>query len=217
LDSLFLTLPTPSLTVTGVFRQITANPVDLFLKQWNWKSAMFSSSIRASIFFFANLTAGLSAARGAMLAEFAYRAIFAGFYGSLTQAFRRAQPAWKANLVAMVALPAISHGLEFVVHALRGTPNLKASIISSVCFTAISTLFNLYAMRRGALVVGEGEQSVWSDLRRTPRLIAGFLLSGPRWALGKFGGSNKIYAAPPLEEEPRSSELLLTPNVADQR
>jgi hypothetical protein len=170
----------------------------MFVKQWNWKSALFSSSIRATIFFFANLTAGLAAAGGAMAAEFAYRAVFAGFYGSLTQAFRRAQPAWKANLVAMVILPAVSHALEFAVHALRGTPNLKVSIVSSVCFTAISTLFNLYAMRRGALVVGEDAGSVADDLRRVPKLIAGFLLSGPFWVWSKFRGpeQKEDYATP---------------------
>jgi hypothetical protein len=33
------------------------------------------------------------------------------------------------------------------------TPHLRASIISSMSFTAISTLFNLYATRRGTMVV----------------------------------------------------------------
>ncbi len=167
------------LTVAGVFRQLAADPADLFLRQWNWKSALFSSLIRAAIFFFANLTAGLEAASGAMLAEFAYRAIFAGFYGALTQAFRRAQPEWQANLTAVILLPAVSHLLEFAVHSLRGTPNLTASIISSVCFTIISTLFNLYAMRRGALVVGGDARSVADDLRQIPELVYGFLIAAP--------------------------------------
>jgi hypothetical protein len=209
-------LPHPNTSVSGVCRQILSNPLQTIVLRWNWKSALFSSSIRALIFFFANLSAGFHAASGAMGAEFAYRAVFAGFYGALTQAFRRAEPAWKANVVAMIALPAISHGLEFVVHFLRGTPNLKTSIVSSVVFTAISTLYNLYAMRRGALVVGDGEASVLDDLRRTPRLIAGFLASGPRWVLEKLRTSRDRYAAPHVEE-PRTSELLLAPNVTDQR
>jgi hypothetical protein len=37
------------------------------------------------------------AAEGAMLAEFVYRGITAGFYGALTQAFRKAAPVWKAS------------------------------------------------------------------------------------------------------------------------
>jgi hypothetical protein len=40
-------------------------------------------------------------------------------------------------------------------------------------------LFNLYAMRRGALVVGAEAPSIGADLRRVPRLIAGFIAAGP--------------------------------------
>lgn len=203
-------------SVSGVFRQILSSPLQMVVLRWNWKSALFSSSIRASIFFFANLSAGLQAAGGAMTAEFAYRAAFAGFYGSLTQSFRHAQPAWKANLVALFLLPGISHAIEYAVHSWRGTPNLKTSILSSMTFTALATLYNLYAMRRGALVVGDGGNSVLDDLRRTPRLIAGFLAAGPQWFLRALRRRDKNRAAP-HPEEPRSSELALAPNVSDQR
>jgi hypothetical protein len=209
-------LRTQTTSVSGVLRDILSDPWQTLFRRWNWKSAVFSSSTRALIFFFANLSAGLQAASGAMMAEFVYRAVFAGFYGSLTQAFRRAEPAWKANLAAMVLLPAISHGLELLVHAVRGTPNLKTSLLSSMAFTALSTLYNLYAMRRGALVVGEDAGTVLEDLRRTPALIAGFVAAGPKWLWGQFKATRELCAAP-LEEEPRTSELLLTPNVSDQR
>ena len=46
-----------------------------------------------------------------------------------------------------------------------------------VLFTIISTLFNLFAMRRGVLIVGEGRGSLLSDLRQLPRLIVLFLAS----------------------------------------
>ena len=65
------------------------------------------------------------------------------------------------------------------MHLMRGTMKLRASIIASVCLTAISTLFNLYAMRRGALITGEGQQSLGNDFKRMPRLIAGFVICGP--------------------------------------
>jgi len=167
------------MTVLDVLRQLSRAPGDLLLRKWNWKSAVFSSLIRAAVFFFCNLTAGMRAADGAMLAEFVYRGITAGFYGALTQAFRRAEPVWHASLTVMVLLPLSSHSVEFVVHVVRHTPHLRTSIISSVCFTAISTLFNLYAMRRGVLVTGAGSGSVASDMRRIPGLIAGFVAVGP--------------------------------------
>jgi len=175
------------MTVCDVLREFVTNPRELLIRQWNWKSALFSSTFRAGIFLCANLTAGWRAATGAMLAEFVYRAATSGFYGAITQAFRRAEPAWAAGVAAMILLPFLTHSLELAVHILRGTPKLFTSIVSSVIFTAISTLFNLYAMRRGALVVGGGSASVGADLRRMPRLIAGFVAAGPiavhHWAI----------------------------------
>ncbi len=166
------------MSVWDVLRDLRANPGGLLLRQWNWKSAAFSSTIRAVIFFCTNFAAGWSAALGAMLAEFLYRAVTAGFYGALTQAFRRAEPAWAAGVVVMILLPAASHSVELAVHLLRGTPKILSSLVASVVFTAVSTLFNLYAMRRGALLVGSGAGSIGADLRRMPLLIGGFIAAG---------------------------------------
>ncbi len=82
----------------------------------------------------------------------------------------------------MFLLPLLSHSLEAAVHYLRGTPNLKTSIVASVCFTVISTLFNFHAMRRGILVThGEDTGTFLSDLKRIPLAIALFVAAGPRW------------------------------------
>lgn len=150
-------------------------------RHWNYKSALFSSTIRALLFLFANLRSGWHAATGAMLAEFIYRAITAGFYGALTQSFRRVQPPWKGTLGALLIVPLITHTIEFTLHYLRGTPNLKTSMIASICFTFVSTSFNLFAMRRGALVSGRDAWSIADDMRALPALIAGFLGAGPMW------------------------------------
>jgi hypothetical protein len=173
------------MSVSDVFRQLLTNPGQLLVRRWNWKSAAFSSILRAVIFLFANLTAGWRAATGAMLAEFLYRAITSGFYGALTQAFREAEPPWAAVIAVMILLPLVSHSLELMVHILRGTPKIITSLVASVCFTWISTLFNLYAMRRGVLLVESGAGSLKSDLRKVPRLILDFVTVGPlalyRW------------------------------------
>ena len=166
-------------TIWDVLRELCSNPGELLIRQWNWKSAAFSSVIRAFIFLFANLTAGWRAAAGAMAAEFLYRAITSGFYGSLTQAFRKAEPACMAAVTVLILLPLVSHSLEFAIHLARGTPKLLPSMIASIAFTEISTLFNLYAMRRGALVVGAEASSMAADMRRIPILIAGFVAAGP--------------------------------------
>ena len=166
-------------TVSNVLKELLAKPVELLIRQWNWKSALFGSLIRAIIFLFTNLTAGWHAAAGAMFAEFLFRALTSGFYGSLVQAFRKVEPVWIAGVTVLILLPVISHSLELAVHLLRGTPKLLNSLLASVAFTEISTLFNLYAMRRGAFVVGAGASSMSSDMRQVPRLIGGFIAAGP--------------------------------------
>ncbi len=85
-------------TIAGCFRRLLRHPFQLLILRWNWKAALFSSVCRAVIFFLANLSAGLGAASGAMIAEFAYRALTAGFFGAITQAFRSAEPRRKAFL-----------------------------------------------------------------------------------------------------------------------
>lgn len=180
------------MTLGGVVGELFADPRRALIDRWNWKAALFSATLRAMLFLCANLTAGWKAATAAMLAEFIYRACCSGFYGALTQAFSKAEPAWTAAIASAVFLPGASHSIEFVVHLLRGTPNLRTSLIASVCFTVLSTLFNLYAMRRGALLVGAEGGSVGADFRRMPRLIAGFLAAGPI-ALFRLIGSKQSF------------------------
>jgi hypothetical protein len=167
------------MTLPAVLLQLVNRPMESLVRRWNWKAAFMSALVRAWIFFFANLTAGWRAAAGAMLAEYVYRALTSGFYGALTQNFSRVQPAWQAFLAAMILLPLSSHSLEFLVHWLRHTPHLKTSLISSVCFTMLSTLFHLHAMRQGAMIVGDATASLADDMRRMPRIIGSFLAGGP--------------------------------------
>ena len=107
------------------------------------------------------------------------RSATSGFYGSITESIREAEPAWLAGLTAALLMPLANHSLELLVHWLRGTPKLAHSIVASVCFTAVSTLFNLYVMRQGALIVGEKRQSFGQDMRSMPRLVVGFIVAGP--------------------------------------
>jgi hypothetical protein len=161
-------------------------PVQRLIWRWNWKSAVLSSLLRATLFFAVNLTAGLPAAFAAMRTELVFRAITSGFYGALTENFREAEPPWAAAITVMILLPIANHSLEFLVHWLRGTRNLASSIVASVILTAFSTVFNLFVMRRGALIVGEGRKSLVSDLAQMPRLIGAFCLLLPRYCYRKL-------------------------------
>jgi len=168
-------------TLRQALLRLLRYPVQLLFHRWNWKSAVLSSLLRASLFFAVNLNAGLPAAIPAMKTELVFRAVTSGFYGALTESFRDVTPAWEAAVAVMVLLPLANHSIELLVHWIRGTHNLYSSILASVILTAFSTLFNFYIMRRGALIVGSGRRSLLADLRRLPRLTLDFVTWLPRY------------------------------------
>lgn len=167
-------------TVGEAMFSLVRHPIETLLRQWNWKSAVLSALTRGALFFFANIAAGLSAAVGAMAIESAFYIAVAGFYGAATERVRRARPAWLAMLVMMVLMPTINHSLEFGLHWMSGTKKLTASIIASICLSMLSACFNLFAMQRGAFIVGAERQSLLEDFRQLPRITFDFLTFVPR-------------------------------------
>jgi hypothetical protein len=162
-------------SVRSAVWRLVRHPYQNVLVRWNWKSAVMSSTVRAQLFFFANIASGAHGALRAMLTELVLRAVTAGLYGAITQGFRAATPRWAAMAVVLVVVPVLTHSLELFVHWLRGTPHLFLSVLVSAGFTVVSTAFNLFAMREGFLIVGEGQKSLGQDLKQTPRLIWRFL------------------------------------------
>lgn len=167
-------------TVGEAVWSLLRHPIENLVRRWNWKSAVLSALTRGALFFFTNLGAGVSAAVGAMSIEAAFYISVAGFYGSATEAFRRAQPVWLATVVMMIVMPATNHVLEFALHWSHGTKKLTTSIIASVAFSMVSAVFNLFAMQRGAFIVGADRQSLLEDFRQLPRIIFEFLTFVPR-------------------------------------
>ncbi len=167
-------------TVGEVALSLLRHPIETLVLRWNWKSAVLSALTRGGLFFFVNLRAGVSAAVGAMLIEAAFYVTVAGFYGSATEAFRRARPARLALLVMMLAMPAINHSLEFLLHWASGTRKLTTSIVASVSLSMISAVFNLFAMQRGAFIVGTERQSLADDFRQLPGILYDFITFLPQ-------------------------------------
>lgn len=174
-----------SYSVGEIWLSLFCHPVENLVRRWNWKSAVLSALTRGALFFFANLGAGVSAALGAMSVEAIFYITVAGFYGSATEAFRRARPAWLATLTMIVAMPAINHTMEFLLHWASGTRKLTTSIIASIVLSMVSAVFNLFAMQRGAFIVGAERQSLLDDFRQLPQIIFDFLAFLPRtlWQL----------------------------------
>jgi hypothetical protein len=147
---------------------------------WNWKSALLSLLLRGPIFLVASVHRGWRTAMAALLTESIFCVLSAGFYGALVEALRHAQPLWLTGVFLTVLIPAFSWALEYLLHWFRGTPHLRPAEIASLVISALSALFNWYAMRRGALLVGKGSAAFRADLRRLPNLVAGFLVVLPR-------------------------------------
>lgn len=166
-------LPT---TVSGVFRYIFTHPLEMLVLRWNWKAALFSGLMRGSIYLATHIKHGWRAALGAMSVEFVFRVIVSGAFGSLVQAFHKATPLWLGTLCVMVLIPGIAHTIEFTLHTINGDESKGSAIIISVAVSIISMIFNLFAMRRGTLLVkDENQQSLWQDIKQFPAIIAEFI------------------------------------------
>jgi len=169
-------------TVRGVFRYTVKHPVEMLIWRWNWKAALLSGITRSSIYLLTHIKLGWRAALGAMSVEFAFRVIVSGASGSLVQAFHRAQPVWLATLCVMIMLPAFSHLIEFSLHTLNGDKNKLSALAISVTFSILSAIFNLFAMRRNALLVKDkNQQPFWRDLARMPLIVGEFIFYPLIW------------------------------------
>lgn len=161
-------------------RSYTAEVVSL--RFFNWKIGLTSAVFRGVMFFATTAGAGWRTALSAALVEAAYRGIVSGLEGALLEAVAPLVPVWLAGLLASFAISAAVIGVEYAIHAARGTPNLNASTAVSLATTSLFTLFNWFAMGRGLLLTGARRASLRDDLRRVPGVAWDFLLAGPRTA-----------------------------------
>ena len=192
--------------VLDVFKYLVRHPLEAIVYRWNWKAAVLSALLRAPIFFFTYFfkKEGLKVAIGAAIAQSIFRFIFGGVNGSIIQSFRRVEPAWHAVLTVPLILAALSHMIEFVVqyfYDINVGANGKASAIAvSVIISIISAVFNLFAMRRGALLVkDESRQSLGRDLIRMPWLIFEFISFPLVWTYKRKRA--KVHAVTPPKHD----------------
>lgn len=148
---------------------------------WNWKAAWLSLALRGPIFVVAAVQRGFSATLSAIITESLVCMSTAGFYGAIAQRLRNAKPEWLTLVFLAAVVPAAFQAVEYLLHRVRGTPHLRIAEIVSIFISGVSALFNWYAMRRGALLVGGEGGSFGSDLRRLPGLLVRFVTALPAW------------------------------------
>jgi len=196
-------------SVGDVFRNLFHHPAQL-ITRWNWKSVVLAVIMRGLIYLTIYLISGesWSVTLAAVLVEIPFRLITTGVAGALVQSFRKAKPIWFANVIVSIMLPAFSHTVEFTAHyvherffhdvlaATKDGVTRQRTFAISVIFSVVSVLFNLYAMRNGALLVGAGEatQSLKDDFKQMPRLVGEFIVALPMLIV-RFAESGKLHYA----------------------
>lgn len=149
-------------------RNVAHNPLVL-LRQWNWKAAALSASIRGTLFLLANRHAGQGQAAKAMAVEMAFATVAAGVAGAFTQQLRHARPRLWTGVVLLLGVPLALLLAQAAVHHLAGTPRLRSGLLWSFVFASLASAFNWFAMDRGIFLTG-GQQGFWQDLSAFPRL-----------------------------------------------
>jgi len=170
--------PDNSRTIRGVTFEMLRHPYRTLVLSWNWKAAIISSVLRAPIFFGAYLAQkqGLKMAFAAMSVQFVFRAITGGTNGAIIQSFSKIEPAWHAVVTIPIVLTVFMHVGEWLLQAgfdsYAGTKGKTTAVLISVLASVISAGFNLFAMRRGVLLVkDESQQSFWHDIKQMPWIV----------------------------------------------
>jgi hypothetical protein len=148
---------------------------------WNWKAASLSAGARGLIFLVMTANHGWRSMTLAFVAETAFRAASAGFCAAFVQSIRHMKPRWIVAVIALALLPTATLGLEYAIHSNMGTPNLAASMVVSFVVSCITSLFDLYALRRGILLTGEAGQTLTEDLKQIPQLALSFVAEPMMW------------------------------------
>ncbi len=176
-----------------VLVSLVRHPMQM-LTRWNWKAALVGALIRAFFYLTVYKTSKENwiVTLTAVAVELSFRFFTSGISGSITQSFRRAQPQWLSVVVVSTTLPIFGHLVEYITHfaqenyfanvfAASENNGRQRAFAISVLISILSSLFNLFAMRDGVLLVGAGEeqQTLWQDLKRIPALLLEFMIYIP--------------------------------------
>ncbi len=149
------------------------------IARWNVKTAVLSAAFRGIVFMAAISRSHHFGRSEAVFVEVFYGAVTGGVFGTLAQLLRSARPAWIVETLLFLVVPVSFQALEFAVHTVLGTAAFRSGLFASAAVTGLSALFNLFAMRRGALLVGGESKPFSKDLCDLPMLALRFLLAIP--------------------------------------
>jgi len=144
---------------------------------WNWKCALLSATARSIVYLAAMARSGLRGGLAIVLVEMVYVTFTAGLYAGLQQKALGLRNRLLGNLAIVAGVPGLAQAFDWLIHRAAGAAAPARATLAVCVFAALSALFHLYIMRRGAFLTGRDGHSLLDDFRRIPRLTAGFVLS----------------------------------------
>jgi hypothetical protein len=135
---------------------------------------LLSATARTLVYLAALARSGRHGRLSIVLVEIAYVALTAGIYAGMQQRALGLRSRLLGNAIVAFAVPALAQVLDWLAHRAVGAAVPARATVAVSVFAALSALFHLYVMRRGAFLTGCG-RSLLDDLRRMPRLVASFV------------------------------------------
>lgn len=109
-----------------------------------------------------------------VLVEIAYVTVTAGLYAGLQQRALALRSRLAGNAVIVFGVPWLAQALDWLTHRVTGASAPARATLAMCAYATLSALFHLHVMRRGAFLTGRQGRPLLEDLRRVPRLVAGF-------------------------------------------
>jgi len=143
---------------------------------WNWKCALLSATARSLVYLAAMARSEPHGRLAIVLVEIAYVTLTAGVYAGMQQRALSLQSRALGNFIVVIGVPGLAQCMDWLVHRAVGAAAPAKATLAVCIFAAISALFHLHVMRRGAFLTGDCGCTLGEDFRRMPRLVAGFVL-----------------------------------------
>jgi hypothetical protein len=82
-----------------------------------------------------------------------------------------------AWLTTVVVVPMVSLGADSLLHSWLNRINAHMLGIGALAFTLVSAMFHWHIMQNGAMLVGDRSVSLWTDMKRMPKLLLSFAVT----------------------------------------
>jgi len=142
---------------------------------WNWKAAAIAAVLRAFACAAALRNVDPHARRHFGIVEAVFVLLTSGFFSALQQQSLSVKSRCLGWMLCVITIPLASLSADSLLHLWLDSGNMRTLGACALIFTLVSAMFHWHVMQNGALLVGHGSRSFWTDLKQMPRLAASFV------------------------------------------